>query len=1295
MPSSPSSSSSPLPQPEDRQDLGSPSSPDDSLALAKDLKERQAAAHFPTLAKRSSKRRPKLPEVGSRGQSDEPEYGQEDLDEPKVDPRLREQLEEGRLELQGGEAGLLEADAIDQGGLSLTEGGRQNTDDGEGNEVGEETDAQQSQEGVQPSLTCMRRSRPSTSSSGKRRMTVLMDGEMPEGHDQSSEDDDEEDDEEEEDEEDEEDEEEESADEGAEEDEDEEESGSEGEAVPKKKGKLPQNGKGRPTTAKLPVKVAAGKESGSKEGGSGDASDDESSVAYASSERETEEGSDEEEEDSDDDDDDDDGGDDDGDAEEDDSDSEEEVEPSLKYQRIKGGAMDILSKDTASAFAISSRFMALGTHGGMVYILDVEGNLVKGFRSHTASILDLDIDSTSEFVASASMDGMVSISALSTSEQYVFDFKRPMRCIALEPNFGKKSTRAFVCGGMAGALVQREKSWFGHKEIVLHAGEGPIWSVEWRANLIAWANDKGVRIYDTNTHQRISFISPPSANPRADLFRCSLYWQDDRTLLVAWADNIKIVKVKEKKPAPTPGPSLTGLGSQHPQLFVEISAIFQLDCMISGIAPYGRDYLVLAYLTEEVYDDDEAVDDRELQRRKEGHRPELRIISRAGEELSSDVLSLNSFSRFQCNDYLLVPSAEARALGAAVHSKRLKQDPESSSYYVVSPKDIVISRPRDEKDHVDWLLERKRYEEALVKVEALGTKQAKVYGYDAEDIGKKYLSWLVEENNYERAAKVASKILGRNVQAWEDWIFLFVEKGMLGTAIPYIPTSDPTLSGLVYDMILAHFLQHDPDTLLKTIKEWPPQIYSTQAVVIAIEDRLQREKSSRILMECLAELYIANHQPSKALPFFLRLRRPNVFDLIRDNNLFTAVQDQALLLIEFEQDLLSTKKQGPDASKVREGGSVGGEASSSKHGAAIDLLVDHTHSIPIHRVIKQLENQPKFLYMYLDALFDRDSQLVSDFSDLQVKLYAEFEYSKLMAYLRAMSSYYSFDKAYNICKEHDYVPEMVFLLGRVGDNKRAMSLIIERLGDVERAIDFAKEQSDDDLWEDLLRYSETKPAFIRGLLENVGAEIDPIRLIRRIKNGLEIPGLKPALIKILHDFNLQISLLEGCEAILSHDKKVLAAELDRSQSRARYCDFETFCANCSEPLFVIGNYEISASSSDRPPTIMFLCDHAYHLSCLIPPANIPVPKKQDLPKVLITTTQAASRVHNRLGGWGEAGYIERSHSSVEVSENAYGPQRRARENEKAFEMKLAYEARLRAVLRKGCLACRKDSAKAF
>jgi len=64
----------------------------------------------------------------------------------------------------------------------------------------------------------------------------------------------------------------------------------------------------------------------------------------------------------------------------------------------------------------------------------------------------------------------------------------------------------------------------------------------------------------------------------------------------------------------------------------------------------------------------------------------------------------------------------------------------------------------------------------------------------------------------------------------------------------------------------------------------------------------------------------------------------------------------------------------------------------------------------------------------------------------------------------------------------------------------------------------------------------------------VGADIDPIRLIRRIKNGLEIPGLKEAIIKILQDFHLQISLLEGCQAILDGDCSDLARKLQKDQT---------------------------------------------------------------------------------------------------------------------------------------------------
>lgn len=100
-------------------------------------------------------------------------------------------------------------------------------------------------------------------------------------------------------------------------------------------------------------------------------------------------------------------------------------------------------------------------------------------------------------VLNLSVSGQVVIYSLNTPEVYRFDQKRPMRTIALEPNFVKRSGRAFVCGGLSGNLTMHEKGWLGHKETLLDSGEGPIWQARWRGRLIAWANDLVCKVDST------------------------------------------------------------------------------------------------------------------------------------------------------------------------------------------------------------------------------------------------------------------------------------------------------------------------------------------------------------------------------------------------------------------------------------------------------------------------------------------------------------------------------------------------------------------------------------------------------------------------------------------------------------------------------------------------------------------------------------------------------------------------------------------------------------------------------
>ncbi|KAI6017010.1 hypothetical protein BKA83DRAFT_347458 [Pisolithus microcarpus] len=876
------------------------------------------------------------------------------------------------------------------------------------------------------------------------------------------------------------------------------------------------------------------------------------------------------------------------DGEDDEDEDEEDEEPTLKYERMTGPINDLLKKDSISAVSVSNKLVAVGTHGGIVHVLDMTGKRIKSYKPHQASISDMEMDNTADFVATASIDGQVVIQSLSTQESYMFDMKRPIRTVALDPNFAKKSTRAFICGGLAGTLVLREKGWLGHRESVLHSGEGPIWNVRWRSHLIAWANDFGVKIYDTQSQTRITYIDRAPDSPRADLFKCTLHWQDDTTLLIAWADHIKVARVRAR-----PRTATTSASSNLPPLIVEVTAALQLDCMISGILPHPMShsaptkengsvasrttltsFLVLAYEPPDDFGD-EMTDDPARQARKTAERPELRIVSRTGEEFSADALNVTGYQSWGCNDYLL----------AEIDTGGTETD---QCYIVASPKDIVFVRPRDRKDHIAWLVERQRYEEALDETEKLGEDEQSSdsggYKIDVVSIGERYLRYLVGEGDFVKAAQLCPKVCGQDAKRWEDWIFVFAQSRNLQAIIPFIPTEAPQLSHLVYEMILGYFINHDKEALLQTIRDWPKSIYDMPSVIVAIQSELERIPMSSSLkpssvdavwlMECLADLYTANRQPGKALQYFLRLRRPNVFDLIREHNLFTDVKDQVLLLVEFDQELNGKREEeGIDTAQTRS--------------EAISMLVDHTHSIPVDRVVQQLRARPFYLFLYLDALFKKDQNLALDFADVQVKLFAEYATPRLIEYLRA-SSYYNLEAAYNICKGRDLVPEMVFLLGRMGNNKQALTLIIERIGDVQQAIEFAKEQNDDDLWEDLLKYSETRPTFIRGLLENVGAEIDPVRLIRRIKNGLEIPGLKEALIKILHDFQLQISLLEGCQRILHGDCSDLARVRQKGQNGGFFLSEKAACPLCTEPL----------RRSPQDLLLLFLCRHIVHANCI-------------------------------------------------------------------------------------------------
>jgi len=263
---------------------------------------------------------------------------------------------------------------------------------------------------------------------------------------------------------------------------------------------------------------------------------------------------------------------------------------------------------------------------------------------------------------------------------------------------------------------------------------------------------------------------------------------------------------------------------------------------------------------------------------------------------------------------------------------------------------------------------------------------------------------------------------------------------------------------------------------------------------------------------------------------------------------------------------------------------------------AIELYIHNTDKIPVSMVVTSLSKSKKCLHNYLDKLFEVDLIAGADYHKDMIELYAEYdetpEKRKLMRLLKDSTSY-PIDKAYEVCEKRKLYEAQVYLLTRMGHSVQALSLLIDEIKDIAKAIDFCKEQDDKDLWDNLLKKAteSNKPAFITGLLNNIGTHINPKELIARIPNKQNIPGLRDSLVKILCDYNLQIHLSAGCKKVFVNDTVSLSKKMKRLGRRGISVDDRTDCQCCKEPIIADNIYEMRN-------IMMYFCGHAFHQDCV-------------------------------------------------------------------------------------------------
>ncbi|CAL1378642.1 unnamed protein product [Linum trigynum] len=882
--------------------------------------------------------------------------------------------------------------------------------------------------------------------------------------------------------------------------------------------------------------------------------------------------------------------------EEEEEEDEEEVEPKLKYQRMGGSIPSLLSNDAASCISVAERMIALGTLDGTVHILDFLGNQVKEFPTHTGAVNDLSFDVDGEYIGSCSDDGTVVINSLFTDEKMKFEYHRPMKAISLDPEYSRKTSRRFVAGGLAGQLYLNSKKWLGYRDQVLHSGEGPIHAVKWRTNLIAWANDTGVKVYDAANDQRITFIERPRGSPRPELLLPHLVWQSDTLLVIGWGTSVKIASIITNQPNGSNG-TFTSSRNQ-----VDIVASFQTSYYISGIAPFGDSLVVLAYIHGE--DEGEKEFSSTIPSRQvNAQRPEVRVVTWNNDELSTDALPVHGFEHYTAKDYSL---AHAPFSGSSYGGGQWAAGDEPM-YYIVSRKDVVIAKPRDAEDHISWLLQHGYHEKALAAVE-----EGQGCGELLNEVGARYLDHLIVERKYAEAASLCPKLLQGSASAWERWIFHFAQLRQLPVLVPYIPTENPRLRDTAYEVALVALATNSSfhKDLLSTVKSWPSKVYSATTVIAAIEPQMNASSMSDALKEALAELYVLDGQYEKAFSHYADLMKPNIFDFIEKHNLQDIIREKVVQLM-----MLDCKR-------------------------AVSLLMQNRELISPNDVVSQLLasktqcDSRYFLHLYLHSLFEANPHAGKEYHDMQVELYADYDPKMLLPFLRS-SQHYKLEKAFDICVKRDLLREQVFILGRMGNAKKALAVIINKLGDIEEAVEFVTMQHDDDLWEELIKQCINKPEMVGVLLEHTVGNLDPLYIVNIVPNGLEIPRLRDRLVKIITDYRTETSLRNGCNDILKADcvnllvkyykeaKKAICLSGEEEDSRTKR---DTSRRESQDRMPSVKPMEVVKSktrgdarccmcfdpfSIQNVSVIAFFCCHAYHQACLMDSMNSIVKKGSD------------------------------------------------------------------------------------
>ena len=811
--------------------------------------------------------------------------------------------------------------------------------------------------------------------------------------------------------------------------------------------------------------------------------------------------------------------------EEHESDDEDDEAPKLKYTRLNQLPPNFFNKDPVSTCTFHESYFLFATHSGIVCITKPDFTVVRTFKAHRASVLCIYTDGV--YFATASMDGTVVIGSIRDEKDIVaHDFQRPVHAIVLDRNYYR--TRSFISGGMSGKVIYSTRSWLGKRsDIVLEQDMGPIVSIQLIDDLVLWMNDKGVTVCHLANRQIICVIDKPEDSPRSDLYWPRVAFPEIDRIIIGWGNYIWSLRVslKTEEDGTIASSSMSKILPSTASISfravqekkVEIEHIFKLDVLISGISSFKDDlWMVLTY---EPPTTDEETGKREYP------NPDIKLInSTNGEVEYEEELGLKNIAGLGLNDFLL-----------GMHIETVPK------YFIICARDGVIAEELQLSDRLAWFLEREKYYEAWEISEHLESPSRRM------NFGIQYVDNLIKANNWQQAQeflnkllyidlsdlheldsksidaiengveKVHDKYVKEIIEQWITWSNIFIETGHIRELTEIIPTTAAlNIPTEIYQRILEFWVIEDVTKFHELIEKWDMELYNFKNLQSKLEELLEQQSDNETLRRSLVDLCIKTDDNIRAVPHLIILKDANIIKFVSENQILSNFIENVpqMIQIRFDGAELNTLPINVLEKRLAD---------------VVDIFVEQRHDFPPHELIHLFkEHHMDFMnYFYLEKLNQVDEFATLQFGNERIKYYAQYNRSLLLPFLTKHSGY-DIARAIELCESNDFTEELVYLLGKIGENRKALMLIINKLEDPIKAIAFAKNQNDREAWNILLDYSMEKPVFIKALIENSDERsnsfYDPITILKRMPKNVKVSGLNKSIIQFSNNNDLNLLL---------------------------------------------------------------------------------------------------------------------------------------------------------------------------